>query len=48
MPAQLSVDQKAVVDQGLVTGRKPDDIPAYNAKMIEGFAEARHAWVTAE
>jgi protease I len=37
------VDQEVVVDQGLVTSRKPDDIPAFNAKMIEEFAEGVHA-----
>jgi protease I len=37
------VDQEVVVDQGLVTSRKPDDIPAFNRKMIEEFAEGRHA-----
>jgi len=37
------VDQEVVVDRGLVTSRKPDDIPAFNAKMIEEFAEGRHA-----
>jgi len=36
------VDQEVVVDQGLVTSRKPDDIPAFNAKLIEEFAEGRH------
>ena len=36
------VDQEVVVDNGLVTSRKPDDIPAFNAKMIEEFAEGRH------
>ena len=36
------VDQEVVTDQGLVTSRKPDDIPAFNAKMIEEFAEGRH------
>jgi protease I len=30
------------VDQGLVTSRKPDDLPAFNAKLIEEFAEGRH------
>jgi protease I len=35
------VDQEVVVDQGLVTSRKPDDIPAFNAKLIEEFAEGR-------
>ena len=37
------VDEKVVVDQGLVTSRKPDDIPAFNDKMIEEFAEGKHA-----
>jgi len=37
------VDEEVVVDQGLVTSRKPDDIPAFNRKMIEEFAEGRHA-----
>ena len=37
------VDEEVHVDQGLVTSRKPDDIPAFNAKMIEEFAEGRHA-----
>jgi protease I len=36
------VDQEVVVDQGLVSSRKPDDIPAFNQKMIEEFAEGRH------
>jgi protease I len=37
------VDQEVVVDQGLVTSRKPDDIPAFSRKMIEEFAEGVHA-----
>jgi protease I len=37
------VDEEVVVDQGLVTSRKPDDIPAFNAKMIEEFCEGVHA-----
>jgi deglycase len=37
------VDQEVVVDNGLVTSRKPDDIPAFNEKMIEEFCEGRHA-----
>lgn len=37
------VDEPVVVDHGLVTSRKPDDIPQFNAKMIEEFAEGRHA-----
>jgi protease I len=35
-------DAEVVTDQGLVTSRKPDDIPAFNRKMIEEFAEGRH------
>jgi len=37
------VDKEVVVDQGLVTSRKPDDIPAFNRKMVEEFAEGKHA-----
>ncbi len=37
------VDREVVADQGLVTSRNPDDIPAFNAKMIEEFAEGGHA-----
>src|SRR3954452_25035280 len=36
------VDEEVVVDQGLVTSRKPDDLEAFNAKMIEEFAEGEH------
>lgn len=36
------VDEEVVVDDGLVTSRCPDDLPAFNAKMIEEFAEGRH------
>ncbi len=36
------VDEEVVVDHGLVTSRKPDDIPAFNRKMIEEFAEGVH------
>jgi len=35
-------DSEVIVDQGLVTSRKPDDIPAFNRKMIEEFAEGIH------
>ena len=36
------VDREVVTDNGLVTSRKPDDIPAFNEKMIEEFAEGEH------
>lgn len=36
------VDREVVVDDGIVTSRKPDDLPAFNEKMIEEFAEVRH------
>lgn len=37
------VDARVVVDQGLVTSRRPDDLDAFNEKTIEEFAEGRHA-----
>jgi protease I len=36
------VDEPVVVDTGLVTSRKPDDLPKFNAKMIEEIREGRH------
>jgi protease I len=36
------VDEEVVVDNGLVTSRKPDDLKAFCAKLIEEFAEGRH------
>ena len=36
------INEEVVVDNGLVTSRKPDDIPAFNRKMIEEFCEGRH------
>ena len=36
------VDREVVVDDGLVSSRKPDDIPAFNRKMIEEFARSRN------
>jgi hypothetical protein len=36
------VDREVVTDHGLVTSRKPGDIPAFNRKMIEEFAEGVH------
>jgi deglycase len=42
------VDQEVVTDRGLVTSRKPDDIPVFNRKMIEEFAEGRHEVAAAD
>jgi len=39
---RLSLNHTQVTDRGLVTSRRPDDIPAFNRKMIEEFAEGRH------
>jgi protease I len=36
------VDAEVVVDKGLVTSRTPKDLPAFNAKMLEEFAEGVH------
>jgi protease I len=37
------VDEEVVVDSCLVTSRKPDDLPAFNEKMVEEFCEGRHS-----
>lgn len=37
------VDQEVVADKGLVSSRKPADIPAFNRKLIEEIREGRHA-----
>lgn len=36
------MDKEVVVDQGLVTSRKPDDLPAFCDKIIEEILEGRH------
>jgi protease I len=36
------VDEEVVTDQGLVTSRKPDDLPAFNRKVIEELREGKH------
>jgi protease I len=35
-------DRETVVDRGVLTSRNPDDLPAFNRKMIEEFAEGKH------
>ena len=37
------VDQEVVTDQGLVTSRNPDDLPAFCSKLVEEIAEGKHA-----
>ena len=41
------VDEEVVVDEGLVSSRTPDDLPAFNAKVVEEIAEGSHAGQTA-
>lgn len=36
------VDEEVVTDNGLVSSRKPDDLPAFCAKLVEEFAEGKH------
>ncbi|HCS62371.1 MAG TPA: peptidase C56 [Microbacterium sp.] len=40
------VDEEVVVDQGLVSSRTPDDLPAFNAKIVEEIAEGKHSGQT--
>lgn len=42
------VDRAVVTDNGLITSRKPDDLPAFSAKIIEEIIEGRHSRQTAE
>jgi protease I len=37
------VDEEVVVDEGLVSSRNPDDLPAFCAKLVEELAEGKHA-----
>ncbi len=41
------VDEEVVVYNGLVTSRKPDDIPAFTDKLIEEIGEGRHVGMAA-
>jgi protease I len=41
------VDEEVVTDNGLVTSRKPDDLPAFCSKLVEEIAEGRHTRQTA-
>jgi protease I len=40
------VDEEVVVDNGLVTSRKPADLPAFNAKLVEELREGKHSGQT--
>lgn len=42
------VDEEVVVDNGLVSSRKPDDLPAFCDKIVEEFAEGRHEELAAQ
>src|SRR5205823_8549839 len=41
------VDEEVVVDKWLTTSRKPDDLPAFNDKIVEEFCEGRHEQLAA-
>jgi protease I len=36
------LDQEVVTDEGLVSSRSPDDLPAFCSKIVEEFAEGKH------
>ncbi len=42
------IDQEVVVDRGLVTSRGPQDLPAFNAKIVEEFARMTRETVSGE
>lgn len=42
------VDEEVVTDRGWVTSRMPEDLPAFNQKMIEEFSEGRHQQASKE
>jgi protease I len=42
------VDQEVVVDEGVVSSRGPDDLPAFCAKVVEEIAEGGHARLAAQ
>ena len=41
------MDEEVVVDRGLISSRRPDDIPAFNKTMVEEFFKSRHQKRTA-
>lgn len=41
------LDEEVVVDEGFVSSRTPDDLPAFNAKLVEEIGEGEHAGQTA-
>jgi protease I len=41
------LDEEVVVDEGLITSRSPEDLPAFNAKLVEEVYEGKHEMQTA-